>query len=238
MWVASWRVQQGARRPAFRAAFSSSRLVHADERELDLYEVLGVPRDATKAQIKNQFYRLSKEHHPDVAKHEKGKDTFQRVSEAYATLSNDAQRRAYDRTLRTSTPSTSAASSSRQDTARYAWAYQRRAQAASQAASARYTPPGARASAASAKRSDDAAQRYTTQMYARMAEREARLHEARTRSGSYASPAPNPDSFRAWSQKRWSEEEHQAAMSSSTWRFLQVGTLLGGTLWLSHRLFS
>ena len=37
----------------------------------DYYEVLGVPRSATEAQIKQAFRKLAREHHPDVAKDKK-----------------------------------------------------------------------------------------------------------------------------------------------------------------------
>ncbi|CAL1696738.1 unnamed protein product [Somion occarium] len=58
------------------------------------YQTLSVPRDATKNQIK-----LSKLYHPDVAKDLGAKEKFQAVSEAYAILGDDRRRRAYDKTL-------------------------------------------------------------------------------------------------------------------------------------------
>ncbi|MEN6411211.1 MAG: J domain-containing protein [Veillonellales bacterium] len=59
----------------------------------DYYQVLGIDRSATEQEIKSAYRKLAMQHHPD-----RGGDAgeFQKVSEAYATLS-DAQRRAeYD----------------------------------------------------------------------------------------------------------------------------------------------
>lgn len=58
----------------------------------NFYEVLGLSRGASKAQIKSQFYKLSKEYHPDVNATDDAKSKFQRVSEAYATLGTDSSR--------------------------------------------------------------------------------------------------------------------------------------------------
>lgn len=61
----------------------------------DFYEILGVKSSATQADIKKAFRKLSKEYHPDV----EGGDTekFQKLNEAYQTLSDETKRRAYDR---------------------------------------------------------------------------------------------------------------------------------------------
>src|SRR3982751_6562327 len=64
----------------------------------DLYEVLGVSRDADEQQIKKAFRKLARELHPDVNKHDpEAEEKFKEAAEAYEILS-DAERRAiYDR---------------------------------------------------------------------------------------------------------------------------------------------
>ncbi len=59
----------------------------------DFYDILGVSKDASKADIKKAFRKLSKEHHPD-----KGGDEakFKEISEAYEILSDDQKRAQYD----------------------------------------------------------------------------------------------------------------------------------------------
>lgn len=206
---------------------------YSSARPPDFYAVLQVPFNASKAQIKNQFYRLSKKYHPDVSQSDEGKALFQRVSEAYATLSNDAARREYDRRrgvgLHTTHHHASTASThaERRAQARYAWEYQRRTHAHTHTASPRY---GAHAHTHGAA-SD------STHIYGRMAEREARLERFRSRFGTPTTHA-NPDSFRAWSQRRWSDEEYQAERASTLVRLVQVGAVFGGAAWLGHRLFS
>ncbi|CBQ71768.1 related to ATPase family protein [Sporisorium reilianum SRZ2] len=75
--------------------FSTTPRPHA--RALDHYSTLQVARGATQAQIKAQFYKLSKELHPDVNPSDDAKKRFQEVSEAYATLGSAANRKVYDR---------------------------------------------------------------------------------------------------------------------------------------------
>ena len=62
---------------------------------MNYYKILGVPKDATAAQIKKAFRDLSKEHHPD-----KGGDAekFNTIKEAYDVLSDPAKRQEFDET--------------------------------------------------------------------------------------------------------------------------------------------
>jgi DnaJ-class molecular chaperone len=60
---------------------------------MNYYDVLGVPTDASEADIKKAFRKLASQHHPD-----KGGDTtkFQQIQEAYETLSDGNKRQEYD----------------------------------------------------------------------------------------------------------------------------------------------
>jgi curved DNA-binding protein len=60
---------------------------------LDYYNILGVGKTATQDEIKKAYRKLASQHHPD-----KGGDTakFQEIQTAYATLSDDQKRAAYD----------------------------------------------------------------------------------------------------------------------------------------------
>lgn len=64
------------------------------------YETLGVSRDATQAQIKLAYRKLSKKHHPDVSGGNKESEKiFLAVTEAYKVLKDQASREAYDARL-------------------------------------------------------------------------------------------------------------------------------------------
>jgi molecular chaperone DnaJ len=62
----------------------------------DYYEILGVPRNATKDQIKDAYRTLAMKYHPDRNKSPNAEERFKEISEAYAVLSDDEKRAAYD----------------------------------------------------------------------------------------------------------------------------------------------
>ena len=63
----------------------------------DLYEVLGVDRNATDEEIKKAFRRQARKLHPDVNKSENAEAEFKELNEAYDVLSDANKRAAYDR---------------------------------------------------------------------------------------------------------------------------------------------
>jgi molecular chaperone DnaJ len=67
------------------------------EEKRDYYEVLEVPRGASADEIRRAYRRLAKMYHPDVNKENGAEDRFKEISEAYAVLSDDERRAAYDR---------------------------------------------------------------------------------------------------------------------------------------------
>ena len=60
---------------------------------MDHYQTLGIARGATPDEIKKAYRKLASQHHPD-----KGGDTamFQKIEEAYRTLSDPEKRQQYD----------------------------------------------------------------------------------------------------------------------------------------------
>lgn len=62
----------------------------------DYYEVLGVPRKATKEEIRQAYRKLALKYHPDRNKASDASDRFKEISEAYAILSDDQKRAQYD----------------------------------------------------------------------------------------------------------------------------------------------
>jgi molecular chaperone DnaJ len=64
--------------------------------ERDLYDVLGVPRGASDAEIKRAYRRLAQQWHPDVNNDPSAPARFREASEAYQILSDPERRQRYD----------------------------------------------------------------------------------------------------------------------------------------------
>ena len=62
----------------------------------DYYEVLGVGRNASAAEIKKAYRKLAKKYHPDTNPNDKqAEEKFKEVSEAYDVLGDEEKRKMY-----------------------------------------------------------------------------------------------------------------------------------------------
>lgn len=62
------------------------------------YDILGVPRGATQAEIKKAYAKLAREYHPDKNTAADAKQKFSEINDAYQTLADDKKRQVYDQT--------------------------------------------------------------------------------------------------------------------------------------------
>lgn len=64
---------------------------------MNYYNVLGIQKDSSKAEIKKAYRKLALKYHPDQNKGDKAaEEKFKQISEAYAVLSDDEKRKQYD----------------------------------------------------------------------------------------------------------------------------------------------
>ncbi len=62
----------------------------------DYYEILGVTKTASQAEIKAAYRKMALKYHPDKNKAQDSEAKFKEINEAYQILSDDKKRQAYD----------------------------------------------------------------------------------------------------------------------------------------------
>jgi len=62
----------------------------------DYYDILGVNKSASKADIKKSYRKLALKYHPDKNPSKDAEEKFKEISEAYAVLHDDEKRKLYD----------------------------------------------------------------------------------------------------------------------------------------------
>ncbi len=63
----------------------------------DPYQVLGVGREASEAEIKKAFRKLAKKYHPDQSKEADAKERFAEINDAYEIVGDATKRKQFDR---------------------------------------------------------------------------------------------------------------------------------------------
>ncbi|MFP3895369.1 MAG: molecular chaperone DnaJ [Anaerolineales bacterium] len=69
----------------------------SNDTERDYYEILGVSRQASKAEIRAAYRKLARKHHPDVSQDTNAEERFKEINEAYQVLNDEEKRAVYDR---------------------------------------------------------------------------------------------------------------------------------------------
>src|SRR5215203_7229701 len=81
----------------------------------DLYQLLGLPTEASEDDIQQAHRKLVREYHPDANPEDpRAEGRFKEVQQAYEVLSDEKKRREYDEGLRTSSRGRSGRARSRE----------------------------------------------------------------------------------------------------------------------------
>jgi len=62
----------------------------------DLYNVLGISKDASASEIKSAYRKIARKYHPDVNKNAGAEDKFKNIQKAYSILSDPQKKQRYD----------------------------------------------------------------------------------------------------------------------------------------------
>jgi DnaJ-class molecular chaperone len=65
--------------------------------EHNYYQILGVSKETSMAEIKNAYRRLALKYHPDTSKYKNKPKKFVEITAAYRVLSDPLKREAYER---------------------------------------------------------------------------------------------------------------------------------------------
>jgi curved DNA-binding protein CbpA len=80
----------------------------------NLYQLLGLAKEASEDDIQRAHRKLVREYHPDTnPKDPRAEERFKEIQQAYEVLSDDKKRQEYDKTLRTSSTAAPGRSDSR-----------------------------------------------------------------------------------------------------------------------------
>lgn len=77
---------------------SDTRQFHISSRfGRDLYNILGLKKDADQKEIKQAYFKMAKKYHPDSHPNDRNaKEKFQEISQAYDILSDESKRKEFD----------------------------------------------------------------------------------------------------------------------------------------------
>ncbi|XP_074598814.1 uncharacterized protein LOC141853391 [Brevipalpus obovatus] len=90
---ARWRVHVRSRQKL--SILLNSRFLSSESESVDHYGTLDINSNSNQREIKNAYYKLSKQYHPD--RNPGAADKFRKINEAYEILSDVDSRRDYDR---------------------------------------------------------------------------------------------------------------------------------------------